>query len=340
MGTEDLRAALERSVGGQFVVAVVILGLAGSVLATRDPSTPVAVDSAVERFRSPSPVPDETSGAARRDAVDPSSAGRAPSGPSADDPPATTPPVAATNDAAAPAESSPSPGAGAAPADGSATTARKRPTPSASPSAGASEPQRPDEGVYVYTTEGHDEVDALGGRRHDYPAETTVSLRWTDCGVDTRWDVLEERWDEASVCTEDGDRILRALTSYREFLGHGEREEVTCEVLSLPADATPGSTSTGSCSSTSIEVAIRTTVVERGTITIAGTEVPSVHVHSEATFSGDTEGSQVSDRWYHPDTGLELRGVTDTDVRRDSHAGRVHYQEHYTRQLSSLTPRR
>jgi hypothetical protein len=340
MGTEDLRTALERSVGGQFVAAVVILGLAGSVLATRDPSTPVAVDSAVERFRSPSPVPDEASGAARRDAVDPSSAGRAPSGPSADDPPAATPPGAATSDTAAPTEPSPSTGPGTS-ADGSATTsAPKQPTPSASASTGAPDPQRPDEGVYVYATDGHDEVDALGGRRHDYPAETTVSLRWTNCGVDTRWDVLEERWDEASVCSEGGDRILRALTSYREFLGHGERQEVSCEVVSLPADAAPGSTSTGSCSGPSIEVSIRTTVVERGTVTIAGTRVPSVHVRSEATFSGDTDGSQVSDRWYHPETGLELRGRTVTDVDRDSHAGRVHYQERYDRRLTSLQPRR
>jgi hypothetical protein len=62
----------------------------------------------------------------------------------------------------------------------------------------------PEPGVYVYASRGFDSVDALTGARHDYPAQTTVTVTTEGCGVRVRWNTVRERWDEWFI-----DRWLR-----------------------------------------------------------------------------------------------------------------------------------
>lgn len=46
----------------------------------------------------------------------------------------------------------------------------------------------PEPGVYLYESSGFDSVDALTGARHDYPAQTTVTITTEGCGVRVRWE--------------------------------------------------------------------------------------------------------------------------------------------------------
>jgi hypothetical protein len=79
-------------------------------------------------------------------------------------------------------------------------------------------------------------------------------------------------------------------------------------------------------------------VVGSDTITIAGVAVPAIHVIVEETVSGATSGVRRSDNWFAADSALLLRRVASVEGDSSTAAGRVHYSERVTLQLTSLTP--
>src|SRR5215211_664686 len=62
----------------------------------------------------------------------------------------------------------------------------------------------PAPGVYRYATTGSERVDALGGATHTYPPITTITVTEAGCGVQTRWDALQERWNLRQLCLGHG----------------------------------------------------------------------------------------------------------------------------------------
>jgi hypothetical protein len=96
-------------------------------------------------------------------------------------------------------------------------------------------------GVYRYATEGGEEVDALGGTRHDYPLETTITVTPTDCGVRFRWDALEERYEVWELCGTGGALSIVEYTSFHRFFGQPDRQHYACAVAGevLPATIAP-----------------------------------------------------------------------------------------------------
>ncbi|MFQ5558043.1 MAG: hypothetical protein ACE5GB_11120, partial [Acidimicrobiales bacterium] len=97
----------------------------------------------------------------------------------------------------------------------------------------------PPSGVYVYRTTGGEEVDALGGTRHDYPAETTITVRSGGCGAVHRWHALEERFEEWEVCRRDGTLVMPWFTAFHQFFGTDDRQEFTCDPVVVLVAAEP-----------------------------------------------------------------------------------------------------
>ena len=100
-------------------------------------------------------------------------------------------------------------------------------------------------GIYRYKTTGSEQIDALGGTSHDYPAETTLTVVAGDCGVRVRWDALRERRDEWALCSSpDGIDLGPLGVQYHEFYNQPDEEAVSCDrrVLIVPI---PGSASEG-----------------------------------------------------------------------------------------------
>lgn len=276
-------------------VALVIATVATGFVYLRGGSTPVSVDSAVERFRG------------RGDAV--TAVERA----------TPQPPVGAkthaARDASAPAVVE------------SASTERGRPMPA--------------EGVYVYATTGGDEVNVLGGSRHEYPPETTVTIRHGGCGVIERWDALEERWDERESCrTSQGDRLKR-MTSFHEFYGRADERTMHCTGFTYPAGFEPGQTWTSTCASDATKATTTLTAVGWEDVDVDGVMVRAVRVQAKTTVSGDQEGTSERDVWGAADRGLVLRErVTLTTYSNQPVFGRTRYHEAYEIRLTSLEPRR
>ncbi|MBI2170100.1 MAG: hypothetical protein HYU28_11480 [Actinobacteria bacterium] len=200
----------------------------------------------------------------------------------------------------------------------------------------------PAEGVYVYATTGFETVDALGGARHDYPAETTVTFTYDGDLVRGRWDVLEERWDESVVKRTDlGVEYVRH-TAYHEFFGQADRRDLDCEPgsLAIPEDMTPGFSFTMHCNAGETHSSCEARVLGMEPVTVGGSTVQAVHTLMTTTASGDVRGTMVREYWSLPENGLTLKAKVTTDTESDAPmgAGTFNYHEEYDLTLKSLQP--
>ncbi|MFN2523914.1 MAG: hypothetical protein ABR614_11465 [Mycobacteriales bacterium] len=229
--------------------------------------------------------------------------------------------------------------AGPSAAPAAAPTARTR---TAAPTAtAAAAPAEVEEGVYRYATSGHEEVDVLGGSRHDYPAETAVTFRRSGCGVEDRWQPLEGRFSANDVCRGSRGLEVRESVQRRTFFSQSEEQDLVCTapVVLVPDDARAGQTSTGTCRSDDTEVRLTARVVDVRDMTVGGRQVQAVHVSVDGTLTGATRGTTHREEWFDRG-GLLLRAAATTDTDRDTDAGVVHYDEAFELRLLSLDPQR
>ena len=249
--------------------------------------------------------------------------------------------IAAEGPAAAEGSAEPSATAGTpTPAGGAPAPGKPSPT-TAKAGAAPAPPPRAGEGVYPHATKGYEETDALGGSRHDYPSETPVAHRRTDCGLVTRWQPLKERWDESSFCQVDQALEIRTFSTYHEFFQKGDRQDYRCPPGSVVFDRREpaGSTWMWNCNTAESSIDTQTTVVGTEPMTIEGVTMDTVHMHYESKLTGANEGTQVQDRWIEPESGLVVRVKSDVTAQVDSPFGRVSYEEHYDIRMNSLKPR-
>lgn len=286
----------------------------------RQAPEPITVDAAVEQFR----------------------AGKAESGAPSDDAPltgatTTTPPIGG--------------GPGAAPAAPGATGSAPAGGPAASPGqAPGAPPARPPvtsgprgaEGVYPHATEGFEQTDAVGGSRHDYPPESSVVVRHTDCGLITRWQPLKERWDESSFCSVGTALEIRTFTMYHEFFQKGQQDNYRCPPGSIVFDRSEpvGASWMWNCDSETASVDTQTRVVAVEPVIIEGRKIDAVRMRYESRLTGATEGAQLQERWIDPETGMVLRLRSEVAAKTESPFGRVNYEEKYLIEIKTLTPRK
>lgn len=199
----------------------------------------------------------------------------------------------------------------------------------------------PDPGVYVYATEGGDEVTVLGGSRHRYPPETTLTVTPDACGVKLRWDALGERWEEWTLCPEAGRLEIRSIVTYHQFFGQGDHREYFCgeESVYLPSSRRAGATWTARCAGAGATAATTGEVVGVEFLSVGGTRVRSLHVRFETTFEGDTVGTRTTQAWLVLPTGLPVVTVQTDDLETESVLGRTHYAERFRIELTSVEPR-
>lgn len=291
---------------------VLLAGVAVLALRGADTATTYDEQAALDGFRaasSPTPSPSPSAAA----------------GPSAA-------PTAAAGTTAA-ATSAPTPAAGA----------RAAVVPSAPATAGASPAaDEVDPGVYRYDTEGFEEVDALGGARHDYPATSTITYSRAGCGTEERWRPLEERVGVTVTCAGADGHEVRSTYQQREFFGQSQSETYACSPgsLVLPDDPRPGRTWRGSCRSDDSTFTLDGRVVGLEDLVVGGTRVPVVHVTIRGTLTGSTRGSSDREVWFARADGLLVQAVASTDTDADTAGGTVRYRESYRLRLQSLTPSR
>ena len=249
-------------------------------------------------------------------------------------------PSPAGSAAASVALPSPTPGPTAARvAPGGSPSPAARSAASVAPAPVARSDEANPEGVYAYATSGGEDVDLLGGSRHDYPAETTVSYRRTACGVQTHWQPLEERYSTDDLCRTSAGGELRRAFERHTFFGQSEDEDLACGkgLVLLPANPRPGQVSTGTCRSDDTSVALRIEVHELTRMTVDDRSVEVVHLLVHGQLTGSARGVTKREEWITR-SGLLVRVVAVVNSDRDTPAGTAHYVEQYELKLRSLDP--
>lgn len=198
------------------------------------------------------------------------------------------------------------------------------------------------EGVYVYDTKGFEEVSVLGGARHEYPEQTTMTVERTECGADVRWDALEQRWDRWTTCALGRGIELRQFVTYHEFFKQVDSKTYVCPkgAMLRPSSDAAGTKTSGSCDSGEARVVINAKIVATEKVTVGDHALSAVHVRIDEVLTGATRGTRAVDSWYVPDTALLLKRKAVTDVDSKSAFGFTHYREEIEMTLSSLEPRR
>lgn len=292
---------------------VVVLAVDVSLILLHDEATPYDAQQALTDFRRQPAVPPgpQATSSVRATAV----------------------PTAAVR----PRRTGPAPSANAGvPAPSRSTGAGPQPAPTTGAAGGEVRP-----GVYRYATSGYEEVDALGGARHDYPAQTAVSYRPGGCGSEDRWQPLRERYSLNTLCRGPQGLEARRSVQRREFFGQSEEQVLVCApgLVLVPDDPRPGRTFSGTCRSDDTVVTLTVRVVGESTVAIGSRSVQAIHVRVDGTLTGSTRGTTQREEWFTKE-GLLLRGTGTTETDRDTSPGTVHYSETFDIRLESLEPQR
>ena len=197
----------------------------------------------------------------------------------------------------------------------------------------------PARGVYLYTTNGAEEIDALLSPRHAYPSESTVALRGTSCGWNERWAPLEGRSTERALCLRDG--TLR-LASYREihtFLANVDRRDYVCEedAVLVRAEVEPGARWSFRCDAGHTAEIWTGGVVglERHRLLESGL---ALYLRFDTRLAGRTTGTSTKELWLRATDLLVLEERVVNESATDTAIGDVSYAEAYSLVLQELVP--
>jgi hypothetical protein len=180
------------------------------------------------------------------------------------------------------------------------------------------------EGVYVFDTRGGETLNALGGARHAYPAQTALTLIRSACGVSEEWTALEGRSTTWTLCGASLD--LRVSSEVHRFYGRTDRTTYACSGSVLRAPATRHFR----CRSHE--------GVETGRVVVVSTR--PLHVRTIGRIRGGDQGTETVDWWFGPASPVPLRIDLSSRTSRHVFVGRVHYRENADLRLRSATPRR
>jgi hypothetical protein len=190
-----------------------------------------------------------------------------------------------------------------------------------------------DPGVYVYGSSGYEAIDALTGARHDYPAETYLTITDGPCGPAVRWDALAERWISWDHCGPD--LAVTRMQGLHQWFGVPDLED---EVCSNPLPLVPAAESTVACVAGATTETYRVTPLGPEPVLIGGEEVIADHVRIISELSGGSTGSSEADLWVYPGTVLVVKTTVERHTVTPSRVGDVHYDEEYTLLLKSMEP--
>jgi hypothetical protein len=190
--------------------------------------------------------------------------------------------------------------------------------------------------LYVYDTTGYQEVTALGGARHDYPAETYLTVTPGGCGSLVRWQALRERWWERDMCPGNPSPV--GYQDYNEWFGRAELGVFGCTLAGGAPSFEVGSTWSIECTSTDTAELFRFMVTAAETLVVGGGAVDTVHIRIVSETSGKTEGASSVEEWVRPEDGMLIKRTIVDNSTTSSQIGDVAYHEEAEIMLRSLRP--
>lgn len=193
-------------------------------------------------------------------------------------------------------------------------------------------------GVYRYRTTGFESVSALGGARHTYPRQSTVTVTPGACGMELRWDVLQGRHTTWQVCGPEGGGLVAGdWEDLHTFFSSADLSRWECSPGPwLPTADAIGTTTSRLCDNGITKLAGELQVVGATTLAVGGAPVDVVHTRFQGEEDGVAKGTLREERWLERETGLPVRLVYRVTTKNRSPIGNVDFEERYQLQLLSF----
>lgn len=208
-------------------------------------------------------------------------------------------------------------------------------SPSSSSRAGLPAP-----GVYVYRTSG-DEKLSLAGISRTFPSASDMIVTNGTCSS-MDWVPFEQHTEGVMVCRQpDGALTMSQASSDESIAGTSTTQVTHCPSTAyfIPPDPHPGQRWSAICHTTGQVDKIDGQVIGMSTVTVNGQTVPALHTRINTLVSGNATGTDPTDYWVAPGTGLIYRQREEVSVSQSvGPLGSVHYTEEMAITLSSLLP--
>lgn len=200
----------------------------------------------------------------------------------------------------------------------------------------------PEPGVYRYRTSGDEQL-SLAGIGRSFPSSSELVV--TDGGCSSMdWVPLVQHTEGIVLCREpDGGLTMTEATSVETIAGVHASSVMKCPATAyyIPPDPRPGERWSAVCHAPGQTDRLTGQVVGAGVVTVDGRSMPALHTRVDTAVSGDESGTDPTDYWVSPTTGLIYREQEEVSVSQSAGPlGAVHYQERMAIAMSSLAPAR
>lgn len=197
----------------------------------------------------------------------------------------------------------------------------------------------PSPGVYSYRTNGGESL-SLPGMARSFPPTTSMIVTGSNCAR-VSWVPLTQHTETMTECTgSDGGFTMPRLVTQESIAGTDTISTLSCPatVYLLPPDAIRGEKWATTCAlqSPAEKVALAGEALGQSTMSIAGHSITVEHTRVTLTFDGSQAGTNPTDFWIVPSSGLIVQEREKVSVT----SGGVHYSENMLSTLTSVGPLR
>ena len=197
----------------------------------------------------------------------------------------------------------------------------------------------PSPGVYSYRTTGGESL-SLPGMARSFPPTTSMIVTGGNCAT-VSWVPLTQHTETTTECPGPGGGFVAPrIVTQESIAGTDTTSTLACPATAylLPPTATPGQKWAATCSlqSPAEKVELAGEPLGQSAMTIAGRAVTVEHTRFTLSFDGSQAGTNPTDFWIVPSTGLVVQEKEDVAVT----SGGVHYSENMLSTLTSLRPLR
>lgn len=197
----------------------------------------------------------------------------------------------------------------------------------------------PAPGVYTYRTSGGEGLNLVGVGRA-FPSTTSMIVADGRCAT-VSWVPITQHTEVTTVCDGSGGALsVPRLVTDESIAGSTTTSTVDCPATAylLPPAARPGQRWSVSCSlaSPAEKVSMQGEVLGPTTMAVGGHAVRVVHTRFTLTFDGTEHGTNPTDFWIVPTSGLIVRERESVGMSQ----GGVHYNEDMNAVLAGLDPAR
>ncbi len=195
----------------------------------------------------------------------------------------------------------------------------------------------PAPGVYMYRTAGGESLSLMGVAR-TFPTTTSMIVEDGSCAI-ISWVPITEHTETTTECpAANGGFSVPRLVTNESIAGSDTTSTVQCPATAylVPAYVTTGQKWAATCAlqSPNENVELDGEALGPTTVTVGGQDVTVEHTRFTLTFDGTQAGTNPTDFWIVPTSGLIVQEKEEVSVT----SGGVHYSENMVSTLTSLKP--